>query len=189
MSIREAITASGTWKHFQQFNIFRVSSQNQEQTESQIYSDVIQMEDKSGLKIPVHALCKSGNVPTPFYLYLLMMWNRIMGGCGCHLFHKVLGAILNICQTCHSLSVRGGMKFHIILDYFSYQLSHRIHKVQNALVYPESDLPFFQQIYSMVVKFHTNLTVTPVRNGYNRMGSTCIKLLKWTGEVTETLIW
>lgn len=147
------------------------------------------MEDKSGLKIPVHALCKSGNVPTPFYLYLLMMWNRIMGGCGRHLFHKVLGAILNICQTCHSLSVRGGMKFHIILYYFSYQLSHRIHKVQNALVYPESDLPFFQQIYSMVVKFHTNLTVAPVRNGYNRMGSTCIKFFKWTGEVTETLIW
>lgn len=89
----------------------------------------------------------------------------------------------------HSLSERGGIKLHIILDHFSYQLSHRIHKAWNGLFYPESDLPFFQQINSMVVKFHTNLRVTLVRNGYSRMGSTCIKLLKRTGEVTETLIW
>lgn len=50
-----------------------------------------------------------------------------MGGYECHLFHKVLGAILNICQTCHSLSVKGGMKFLMTLDYFSYQLSQRIY--------------------------------------------------------------
>lgn len=139
---REVITESQTWKHFQQFNISRVSSQNQEQTESQIYSDVIQMEDKSDLEIPDHALCKFGNVPTSFYLHLLIMWSRIMGGCECHLFHKVLGAILRICQTCHHLSVKGGLKFHVIIDYFSYQLSQRIYKAQNALFYPESDLPF-----------------------------------------------
>lgn len=138
MSFRETITSSGTWKHFQQFNIFRASRQNQEQTENQIFSDVIQMEDKYGLIIPVHALCKSGNVPSSFYLYLLMMWNRIMGGCGCHLFHEVLGAILNICQTCHILSVRGGIKLHIILDHFSYQLSHirhRRHYFTQSLIY------------------------------------------------------
>lgn len=126
--IREVITESQTWKHFQQFNISRVSNQNQEQTESQIYSDVIQMKDKSGLKIPDHSLCKFGNVPTSFYLHLLIMWSRIMGDYECHLFHKVLGAILNICQTCQSLSVKGGTKFHIILDYFSYQLSQGIYK-------------------------------------------------------------
>ena len=86
------------------------------------------MEDKSGLKIPDHALCKFGNVPASFYLNLLIMWSRIMGGYECHLFHKVLGAILNICQTCHSLSVKGGMKFLMTLDYFSYQLSQRIYR-------------------------------------------------------------
>lgn len=53
--IREVITESQTWKHFQQFNISRVPSQDPEQTESQIYSDAIQMKDKSSLKIPDHA--------------------------------------------------------------------------------------------------------------------------------------
>lgn len=84
-----------------------------------------------------------------------------MGGYECHLFHKVLGAILNTCQKCHSLSVKGGMKFRIIFDYFSYQLSQRIYK---ALVYPESNLPFFHKANSIVVEFHTNLIFTPVRN-------------------------
>lgn len=112
-----------------------------------------------------------------------------MGGYECHLFHKVLGAILNICQTCHSLSVKGGMKFLMTLDYFSYQLSQRIYGPQNALVYPESDLPFFHQVNSIVVHFHTNLTFTSVTNCYNRMGFTCIKFLQWTGEVTETVMW
>lgn len=103
-----------------------------------------------------------------------------MRGYECHLFHKVLAAILNICQTCHSLSVKGGMKFHIILDYFLYQLSHKISKAENALVYPEPDIPFFfHQPDSIAVKFHTNLTHQwetviiecrfTVRNCYNSM--------------------
>lgn len=66
-----------------------------------------------------------------------------MRGYECHLFHEVLAAIPNICQACHSLPVKGGMKFHIILDHFSYQLSHKISKAENGVVYPESDIPFF----------------------------------------------